>query len=421
MTQSAKLIKDINGVVYDTKVFRSTYGALETGKFNLVAQQGGTSSGKTYGNLLAIHEYLKKSKESLLCSVVSQNFPHLRRGALRDYDDIISKVGGCDGFNKTSSTAQVGNSEIEFFSVDNEGKARGSRRDILFINEANQIPYDIYYQLNMRTRRCTIIDWNPSGEFWFHEKVLKIVAGQQGEETPEEEKIKLLYKITTYKDNPKLEPKIKADIEQLKYVDPELYRVYALGLTGRITGVIFERVKTCFEFPKECKKVAYGLDFGFANDPTALIKAGELHGEIFGQELIYERGLTNDDIAERFKLLGIHPNDEIFADSAEPKSIEELRRKGYNVKPAKKGADSVLFGIDLLKRYQLNITADSINWHKEFRNYKWQEKDGDKLNKPIDAYNHAIDALRYYGVMKLAKLGQQIGFIKPPANWQPRL
>jgi phage terminase large subunit len=376
MTSQAIQLNE-NIPVFDTPVFRSTHGALASG-IPLVIQQGGTYSGKTYSILLSLIEYLKESKDSLTVSVVSCTFPHLKRGAMRDFADIMDKVGGLKDWNKTDCIGHIGNSIIEFFSADNDGKVRGGKRDVLFVNEANLINYERFRQLSMRTRQTTVIDFNPVSEFWLHDQVLPGV--QEGE---------YLFRRTTYKDNPRTPEKVVKDIEALKLTDAQLYRVYALGKTGNITGLIFPNVTYVDQFPEEAKKQAYGLDFGFTNDPTALVRIGFLSGKLYLQELIYETGLTNPDISNRIKELGVSKRAEIVADAAEPKSIEELRRMGWNVWPGTKR--EIVYGIDLMRRHPLCVTKDSLNLAKELRNYAWKvDASGRSLNVPIDAYNHCF-------------------------------
>jgi len=356
----------------------------------VIVQQGGTYSGKTFNILIALHQYLnvQRKNDRLVVSIVSCTVPHLKRGALRDFSEICAHLGGLDSWQKTDNTFKLGNSLIEFFSADDDGKVRGGKRDVLFVNEGNLINHERYRQLAIRTRQTVIIDYNPVAEFWCHEHVLK--------------RKDILFKRSTYRDNPATPQKVIDDIERLKEVDDQLYRVYALGLTGRIQGLVFERIELVNDFPDNAKKQCYGLDFGFTNDPTALVRFGELHGEIYADEVLYETGLTNQDISEKMRAAGIRKNAEIYADSAEPKSIEELRREGWNVRPARKGSDSIRYGINLLKQRKINITKRSTNMDKERRNYRWKEdRDGRPLDKPVDAYNHALDALRYAAVMKL--------------------
>lgn len=376
-------------IIFDTKVFRSTIAGLIR-KMPVIVHQGGTYSGKTFSILAAIHQYLdvEREGERLVTSVVSCTMPHLKRGALRDFQEITQHLGGFGSWQKSDNIFRIGGGIIEFFSADDDGKVRGGKRDILFVNEGNLINYERYRQLAMRTRQTVIIDYNPVAEFWCHEHILK--------------RQDILFKRSTYLDNPATPKKVIDDIERLKDIDPELYRIYALGLTGNIQGLIYSNFELVNEFPAECKRVCYGLDFGFSNDPTALVKFGYLHGEIFAEELIYETGLTNQDIARKFRELNIYQGAEIFADSAEPKSIEEIRREGFNIRPAQKGPDSIRHGINLIKQHKVNLTKSSTNMDKERRNYRWKEdRDGNATDKPIDAFNHGLDALRYAATMKL--------------------
>lgn len=374
---------------FDTKVFRSTMAGLLAG-VPVIVHQGGTYSGKTFSVLAAVHQYLaiERARSKMIASIVSCTIPHLKRGALRDWTTICDACGGLDTWQRSDNLFTIGSSLVEFFSADDDGKVRGGKRDILFVNEGNLINFERYRQLAFRTRATVIIDYNPVSEFWLHEHIIR----QPG----------VLFKRSTYHDNPTTPQKVKDDVERLKDIDEQLYRVYALGLTGRIQGLIYPHVELVDAFPDEARKTCYGLDFGFTNDPTALVRFGEHSGAIYADELIYETGMTNQDISRRMKDLGIRRDDEIFADAAEPKSIEELRRDGWNVRAAKKGPDSVRHGILLLKERPLRLTKRSVNMDKERRNYRYKtDKDGRSLNEPIDLFNHGMDALRYAASMKL--------------------
>jgi phage terminase large subunit len=232
-----------------------------------------------------------------------------------------------------------------------------------------------------------IIDFNPSEEFhWIYDQVLprKDVEFYQ----------------TTYKDNPFLGAEIKAEIERLKEIDENYWRVYGLGERGQSRSLVYT-FSTCKQIPKEAKLVAYGLDFGFSNDPTSLVRTYILDDSMYVDELIYRTGMTNQDIAKEMQNLGLDKSNEIFADSAEPKSIEEIYRMGWNVKPVVKGA--INLGIDIIRRYNLYATEGSFNLIKELRNYKYiEDKNGQMTNKPVDNFNHALDALRYSVVNKIS-------------------
>lgn len=395
----------VSGLYFDTKVFRSTAGVLSLGAeygIDTLIHQGGTYSGKTYSILLALHAWAKQQKEDMIISVVSCTVPHLKRGALRDWVNICEKLGGMEGWNKTDNIFHLGKTTLEFFSADDDGKVRGGKRDVLFVNEANLINYERFRQLSMRTRKCVILDYNPVSEFWAHEKLI----GRSS----------TLFKITTYKDNPSTPPKVIKDIERLKETDPELYRVYGEGMTGSLQGVIFTNINVVPEFPVDYKRAALGLDFGFTNDPTAVVMIAQAHGELYCKEVIYETGMTNDDIYKELRAQGLHGL-EVWADAAEPKSIEELRRLGLNVRAAEKGPESVRLGISILKKYRINITADSANWRKEASNYRWKiDANGNTTNTPMDDWNHCWDAARYWAIMKLRNRASGIRFANPTTS-----
>ena len=352
--------------------------------------QGGTSSGKTYSTLQLLY-FIANNKDKLLISIVSESMPHLKRGAMRDFFNILKEndLYIRDNHNKTDNTYQVNNSVIEFFSVDNHAKLRGARRDILFINECNNVSYEAFNQLEVRTKKRVYLDFNPVSSFWAHEKVLT--------------RDDTAFLKTTYLDNDALAPEIIKSIEARKS-DVNWWRVYGLGEVGMLEGLVLKNFGIVDSMPTEYKWKAYGQDFGFTNDPSALIDVTYANGELWLDEIIYETGLTNSDLSTKYAENGLLRRSEIIADSAEPKSIEEIHRMGWFIKPAHKGKDSILNGIDILKRYKINITKRSTNLIKEFRNYTWQvDKDGNHINKPIDYYNHGIDAVRYVALNKIGK------------------
>jgi len=355
----------------------------------VVINQGGTSSGKTYAILQVI--LLRRIKQPGVTTIVGQDIPNLKKGALRDMERILADTpqlqAYVESYNKTDRTYQLINgSIIEFSSFKDEQDAKSGKRDDAFFNEMNGIPYGVYKQIAMRTNDRIFGDYNPTTSFWAHEKLM----GQ-----PE-----VVFYYSNFTHNPFADPQIIKHVRTYKERDPESWLVYGLGKTGNIKGLIFRNVQWVPSFPAHAKKVCYGLDFGFSNDPTALVRLGELHGEIYGEQLIYSLGLTNQDIAAKMGELRIPKSAEIFADSAEPKSIAEIKAEGYNVKPAAKGRDSVNHGISTMKQFNWNITADSTDWKREQANYKWQEKDGVALNKPVDTFNHCWDAARYAMTMK---------------------
>jgi len=358
--------------------------------------QGGTSAGKTLAILAVLIDIAAKNKTEI--SVVSESIPHLRRGAIKDFAKVMQWTGRwvADRWNKTLLTYNFANgSVIEFFSADSEARLRGARRQVVYINEANNIDFESYYQLAIRTSEAIYIDFNPTHEFWAHTEVL-----------PEQD-AELV--ILTYNDNEALPDTIRRDIE-LNRTKAETsaywanwWKVYGLGQVGTLQGAIYEDFEVVEGIDvSRAKFVALGLDWGFSNDPTALVAIYRQGDCLLIQELLYSTGLTNQDIADKLRSLGITRAWEIVADSAEPKSIEEIYRLGFNIKPAEKGPDSVRNGIDILKRFKLQVTKDSTNLIKELRSYTWAtDKEGKNTGVPIDSFNHACDAMRYVALNKL--------------------
>lgn len=378
-------------MISTSALYRQNY----TSTSDVVVNQGGTSSGKTYAILQVL--FAKAISEVCIITVVGQDIPNLKVGALRDAIDIHNGDEAIKQqvtfYNRSDRVFSFLNgSIIEFNSYDNDQDAKSGKRDYLFVNEANGIPYNIYEQLSLRTRKQVYIDYNPDTSFWVHDKVIPI---------PSTELI-----ISDHRHNPFLSDKIREKIEALKSKDLDLWKVYARGITGRIEGLIFKKWYVLNESFENKKLIGYGIDFGFSNDPTTLIEVRMQDGELYVQELIYETGLTNQDISSRMEALNVSRGALIVADSAEPKSIEELRRLRWTIDGVKKGKDSVMFGINLLKGYAINVHSSSKNLIKELEQYKWKvNKNGDSLNVPIDDYNHAIDALRYLIMHKFSKKG----------------
>lgn len=354
--------------------------------------QGGTSSGKTYSIMQVL--FIKGMERcNQVITVVGQDIPNLKKGAYRDAKTIRNGSPMLQQWypkvNEGERVFQcVNGSVIEFSSFKDAQDAKSGKRDILFVNEANGITFDVYWQLYIRTRREVYIDYNPSARFWVHEQVLN------------RNDVELI--ISDHRRNFFLSQEQHDMIENID--DRELWRVYARGATGKITGLVFPNWNVVEGLPprEEWKMSVYCLDFGFTNDPTALIHLVLAHGEIWTDELIYDAGLTNPMIAERAKQVGVTRNDIIIADSAEPKSIQELRNLGLQVQACVKGADSILNGIDILKRYTWNVTRRSTGTRRELMNYKWKvAKTGETLNQPVDVFNHAIDAVRYGALARL--------------------
>jgi phage terminase large subunit len=368
------------------KVFRH----LERSKSKIVVQQGGTRSGKTYNIILwIIFSYCQKN-EGKIITICRKTYPALRGTVMRDFLTILKdhEIYSEEDHSKTASEYKLNGNTIEFISLDMPQKIRGRKRDLLFANEANELNFEDWQQLLFRTNEKVIIDFNPSEEFhWIYDHVL-----------PRKD---VEFFQTTYKDNPFLGAEIKAEIERLKEIDENYWRVYGLGERGQAKSLVYT-FNTIKEIPKEAKLVSYGLDFGYSSDPTSLVRTYILGDDMYVDELLYRTGMTNQDIANEMKVLGLDRSNEVFADSAEPKSIEEIYRMGWNVKPTIKG--SINIGIDIIRRYKLHATESSFNLIKELRNYKYiEDKNGQMTNKPVDNFNHALDALRYSVVNKISQ------------------
>lgn len=365
-------------------LYDANYNATE----GTIINQGGSSSGKTYSILQVLFTRATTEPKQVI-TIVGQDIPNLKSGALRDAQDIWDKSPELQAytidFNKSDRIYHFKNGSVmEFKSYMDYQSAKSGKRDYLFLNEANGILFDVFNELALRTRKQIFIDYNPNAEFWVHEYLIG---------KPD---VRLF--ISDHRHNPFLSQKVRDKIENLKNVDLELWKVYARGMTGKIEGLVFRNWSVVQEIPKEAQWIASGMDWGFTNDPTTLIDVYRYNGELYVDELLFETNLTNQDIAIKLTEMGFNKQKQIIADSAEPKSIEELRRLGFNVIPAKKGSDSIRTGIDILKRQPINVTHRSLNIKKELMNYKWSEKD---KSQPIDAFNHTIDPLRYVALNKL--------------------
>ncbi|KUG06894.1 PBSX family phage terminase large subunit [Solirubrum puertoriconensis] len=363
----------------------------------VLVNQGGTSSGKTY-SIVQLLYYWAITRPRFVITVVGESIPNLKKGAYRDAETIFTLTPELSQYvaawNQTERIIRFHNgSLIEFTSYETEQGAKNGKRDVLFVNEANGISYQIYWQLARRTRFKVLLDYNPSAKFWAHEKVI----GKPG--------VRLI--ISDHRHNLWLSAQDHADIEAIKDEDEELWRVYGRGLTGKIQGIIYRKTSVVEAIPEHAKFLARGLDFGFTNDPTAVVDLFTQNGELWVDEVLWETGLTNPDIYRR--LLEEDPmsrRKRVVADSAEPKSIQELKALGLPIEGAAKGPDSLRAGIDSLKRYHLNITRRSTNLRKEFDAYKWKvdSKTGEPTNEPIDKFNHGMDALRYAALATLPAL-----------------
>src|SRR3990167_7549143 len=327
-------------------------------KARLRCVPGGTSASKTVSILLYLIARAQSDKQATLTSIVAQSFPHLRRGAMRDFLTILKEHNYFRDtrWDITNSvyTFETG-SQIEFFSVDQPEKVRGARRDRLFINEANNIPFSAFEELEVRTKEFIFLDWNPTNEFWYYTDVK--------DKRNDVEELTL-----TYLDNEALGKEIRDSIEQRRE-RKSWWQVYGLGQLGEIEGRIFTGWQIVDEIPHEARLERFGLDFGYTNDPTAIVAVYYYNGGYILDEVLFQKGLSNKQIAETIlnlkKALTI-------ADSAEPKSIDEIRTYGINIQPAAKGQGSVLQGIQMVQDQQISVTKQSTNVIKEYRNYLWE-------------------------------------------------
>ena len=348
--------------------------------------QGGTSAGKTFGILPILID--KATKQSgLEISIIAESIPHLRRGALRDFLKIMKWTNRYfdERFNKSHLKYEFANgSFIEFFSADDSSKLRGARRDILYINECNNVNFEAYNELAIRTKREVFLDFNPANEFWVHTE-LKDESDAD-------------FIILTYKDNEGLDDGIVQQIEKnrLKAATSSYWanwwKVYGLGELGQLQGAVFTNYKIIDKIPQDARLIGIGLDFGYTNDPSAIIEVYKHNETRILNEVKYQTGMLNSDIAK------VLPKSvPVYADSAEPKSIADIQRYGITIKGVTKGRDSVNYGIDVMQAQSYLVTSSSTNLIKELRSYCWDvDKAGKRLNKPIDNFNHALDAVRYH-------------------------
>lgn len=358
----------------------------------VVVNQGGTSSGKTY-SIMQVLFMLGMMKPRQVITVVGQDVPNLKKGAYRDAKTILEASPilrqWWPDINEGERIIRcVNGSLIEFSSFKDAQDAKSGKRHYLFVNEANGISYEVYWQLAIRTRIRIFIDYNPTARFWVHDEVI----GRKG--------VKLI--ISDHRRNFFLTQEEHDRIEGIE--DKELWKVYARGLTGMITGLVLTNWDICDELPPEdeWKMTALGLDFGFTNDPSALEQVVLAHGDLWIDEKLYSTGMTNPDIASRARSEGVSREHQIIADCAEPKSIRELQAEGLWVTASPKGADSIVSGLDILKRYRIHVTRRSRGLIANMRSYQWgKDKDGNMTNKPEDRNNHGIDAIRYVALAKL--------------------
>ncbi|MDH6309610.1 phage terminase large subunit [Dysgonomonas sp. PFB1-18] len=380
-----------------TSVFSRNMDAYNNG-VRYIVNKGSTRSSKTYSVLQLLFTLADKASSPKTISIVSESLPHLKKGCIRDFKEILQQMNSWDekNWNATDKIYMIKGSMIEFFSADNPSKVHGPSRNILYINECINIDYEIYRQLAIRTTETIFLDCNPCFEFWLDERVLT---------QPE---VELIH--STYKDNQYLSSAQIKEIESNRN-DAEWWQVYGEGLTGTRQGGVMRNWDIVEKMPDTYKKRWLGMDFGFTNDPTAIVDIRLSDGELWIDELLYEKGYDNMMIASVLEELDIPRDTPVVADSAEPKSIREIASKGWKVEPAEKGKDSITTGISILNRYKKHITKGSTNIINEYRNYRWKTDEfGNATNTPIDRYNHSIDAQRYVCLNKLMENNGELNY-----------
>jgi phage terminase large subunit len=353
-------------------------------KKRIRAVAGGTSASKTISIIVWLIDYGQSTKNEIM-TVVAESYPHLNLGAMRDFKNIMIAHGYWNdkAWNESSHTYTFpGKTILEFISFDKFGKAHGPRRDILFMNEANNLPYNIADQLITRTRKIVWMDWNPTTEFWFYTQML----GKRED---------LDFITLTYKDNEALDEVTIREIESHKG-NKQWWQVYGLGELGELEGKIYKDWKIIDEVPHEARLERYGMDFGYSVDPTAIVAIYKYNDGFIIDEITYQKGLSNKSIADIFLN---KPQALVIADSAEPKSIDEIREYGVNIIGALKGQGSVSKGIQYVQDQRISLTKRSVNTLKAYRNYLFKvDKDGKVTNDPDDTiheWSNSMDAVRY--------------------------
>lgn len=370
--------------------YKITTATRKIAKLNkrIRAIAGGTSASKTISVILFLISLAQSDKDPTLTSIVSESFPHLKRGSIKDFLNIMQehKYFKDTLWNKTdyTYTFETG-SKIEFFSVDQPGKVRGPRRERLFINEANNVPYETFDQLEVRTKDFIFLDWNPVSEFWFYTDL-------QGKRDDVE------FITLTYKDNEALDESIIRSIEQRKE-NKQWWKVYGEGQLGEIEGKIYKDWATIDDIPHEARLERYGLDFGYTNDPSAIVAVYRYNGGFILDEITFQKGLSNKQIADIFIN---QPAALVIADSAEPKSIDEIKSYGISILGAEKRTGEtksqtyVKWSIGVVQSQRISVTKRSLNIIKEYRNYLWLvDKQGKIINEPDHTWSHSMDAIKY--------------------------
>lgn len=399
---------DING----TEVFEKTLAAIAcpichhilshkqgcknsskpASKYKIVVHEGGARASKSISILQSLILTAWQGQKRKI-DIVREYMPSLRVSAMQDFYELVNRMGiyNRSNENKSDNTYQLKHTLFTFFGCNEGQKLRGQKRDILFINEANELSKDTFRQLEMRTTGMIFMDYNPSfTEGW----IIDLLKRRD---------VFLIH--SSYKDNPFLEQSIIDTIESYEFDDPEYWKIYGLGERGQRTGLIYPKFNIVEEFPPDCENVGYGLDFGFNPDPKVLVKIGTIGRRLFIDEVIYKSELMREDLA-KMMTAQIDDNHDIIADSEDPESIEYLKRQGLNVIAVEKGKDSVEFGIDTVRAYEINITSRSVNVRRDFSNYKYKlDRNGKPVSPsvPAHSFSHGPDGARYYCFTKLGR------------------
>lgn len=374
-------------ILQASPVLRKNLRAWKDPNYKIIVDQGGTRSSKTYSIAqLIIFEICLKTTGKII-TIARKTTPSLHSSVMRDFFTILNSAAlySAENHNKSTNEYYLNGNLIEFISMDIAEKKRGTKRDILWLNEATEFDFEDFFQLSIRTSGKIFIDYNPAYEFhWIYDKVLT--------------RRDCCFIQSTYKDNPFLEQSLIDEIERLKEIDDNYWKIYGLGEKGQTKAIIFNNWDLIDDFPDNVDEIIYGIDFGY-NNPSSIVKIGVKDVlDIYVKQVLYDRYLTNTDLIERIKSIipECDQDKAIKADSAEPDRIKEISQAGYYIEGSKKGKDSVKLGIDVVKRKRLHITKDSTELIKEIRSYKWKEdRDGKILDEPVKFNDHAISAMRY--------------------------
>jgi len=377
-------------------------------RIRLVA--GGTSASKTISILLYLIAKAQSDTTPTLTSIVSESFPHLKRGAMRDFLNIMQSHNYYkeDLWNRTDCiyTFETG-SRIEFFSADAPSKVRGPRRERLFVNEANNVAKESWDQLLLRTKEFALADWNPTSDFYLYDDY-----GLSDDGIPGTTDTYAQFLILTYLDNQALDPSIVQEIEKRR-PNKGWWKVYGEGKRGEVEGKIYKDWQIIPEVPHEARLERYGLDFGYSNDPTAIVALYSYNGGYIIDEILHRKGMSNKQIADHLNNL---PFALVIADSAEPKSIAEIAEYGTSIIPAQKGPGSVAQGIQYVQSQRISMTQNSTNTIKAYRNYLWElDKEGKILNVPNHFLSDQMDATRY-ALETMRPREEEEDYVAPPIN-----